>query len=194
MGSIVIKSAQLNRPLMPNLEELPEDEDLEPIAPAPTGPRGPAPTPEEVRWADDDEAPDEDNLDVAPSAPIPPPQDVTDQGFLPVEPEQEEPVEPEKSFEELEEEQSELDRKNKELSTREKIWYALNNPGLLLTIKYTSLAGWTSERSVGPDYVYWAGTHRHVMVAWCYLRNDWRAFIVDRITEANLEDPNEQRT
>lgn len=188
MPSIVIKSAQANF----LTEDAPGDADLIPIGEYDpetrrSTPHGAPPTPEEVSWADDDSG---EGDDLTPSSPeavkplteIPPPPGA-----------EEAPVEPEKSFEEVEEEQSEIDKKNETLSVREKIWYALDHPGTPLRIVYTSLGSFTTERTVEPAYVYWAGTHRHVLVAWCELRNDWRAFIVDRITQAKLEGSDEQK-
>jgi hypothetical protein len=75
---------------------------------------------------------------------------------------------------------------NEGFDIRGRIWKAMSGDGPL-GIVYNSLAGLTTERTVHPDYVYWAGTRRHVMVAWDDLRNDWRAFIVDRIMDARLE-------
>jgi hypothetical protein len=188
MPSILIKSAQAQNPFM---EKAPNDDELVPIGPqdGQQGTHGPAPSPEQVQWADDDS---EDAMDVAPTSPnaFKP---ITDENFLPVTPGKQPEVNPEESFDELKGEPSPLDEANKNLSVREKIWYSLNNPGTPLRIVYTSLAGYTTERTVEPDYVYWAGTRRHVLVAWCRMRNDWRAFIVDRITKAKLEgDGNEQ--
>jgi hypothetical protein len=76
--------------------------------------------------------------------------------------------------------------KEEQLSVREKIHRSLNFM-LPLRILYTSLAGLTTERTVHPDYVYWAGTRRHILVAWDEMKNDWRAFVVDRIRDAKLE-------
>jgi predicted DNA-binding transcriptional regulator YafY len=42
------------------------------------------------------------------------------------------------------------------------------------------------DRVVVPDYVYWAGTDRHIMVAWDFNVDDWRAFAVDNIQAADL--------
>lgn len=75
---------------------------------------------------------------------------------------------------------------NAGLDVRGRIWRSMSG-GDPLRIVYTSLAGLTTERTVHPDYVYWAGTGRHVMVAWDDMRNDWRAFIVDRIRDALVE-------
>ena len=76
-----------------------------------------------------------------------------------------------------------------EQEIRMAIWSSLDS-GNPLRIAYTTLEGWPSERTVHPDYVYWAGTHRHVLVGWDELRNDWRAFIIGRIGEAKVEKKN----
>ena len=79
-----------------------------------------------------------------------------------------------------------IEKANDSLDTREKIFYSLNN-GTPLRIQYKTLDGSvTSERTVHPDYVYWAGTNRHILVAWDELRNDWRAFSVDNIQRSKL--------
>ncbi len=192
MPSMLIKSAQARDPFM---EKAPRDEDLVPIGesippPPQPGSHGQAPTPEQVQWADDDA--DQDGMDVSPTGPDAFKQ-LTDENFLPVGQQQQPEIDLDKSFDEIKGEPDPLDEANKKLDVREKIWYSLNNPGVPLRIIYTSLGNFTTERTVEPDYVYWAGTHRHVLVAWCRMRNDWRAFIVDRITKAKLEgNGNEQ--
>ena len=72
------------------------------------------------------------------------------------------------------------------------IWSSMES-GNPLRIGYTTLDGWPSERTVHPDYVYWAGTRRHVLVGWDELRNDWRAFVIGNISEAKVEKTNEQQ-
>lgn len=81
---------------------------------------------------------------------------------------------------------STLENANQNLSVREMIFYSLNND-TPLRIKYTTLDGMIrSERTIHPDYVYWAGTNRHILVAWDEMNNDWRAFAVDNIEKALL--------
>lgn len=76
-----------------------------------------------------------------------------------------------------------------EQEIRMAIWSSLES-GNPLRIAYTTLDGWPSERTVHPDYVYWAGTQRHVLVGWDELRDDWRAFVIGRIGEAKVEKTN----
>jgi hypothetical protein len=85
---------------------------------------------------------------------------------------------------------SKWDEENKTLPTASKIWIAMGNnedhETVPLRIVYTTIKGHTTERTVRPDHVHWAKGHA-IMVAWCEMRNDWRAFIVDRITKSKLE-------
>lgn len=70
---------------------------------------------------------------------------------------------------------------NDELNVPQKIYYSLYN-SVPLRITYTTLDGGSmSERTIHPDHVYWAGTNRHILVAWDELRGDWRAFAVNNI-------------
>lgn len=162
------------------------DEDLSSLAPKRHAPPK-RPDSDNVLMADDED------LDVAPNpiggpgdglpatgpdlTPVPPPPPPADEPEPAVDPgveheeyEAEEPVDP-----------------TENMNVRGKIWYAMEN-NLPLRIIYTALeSGLVTERSVAPIEVYWAGTHRHIMVAWCYLRNDWRAFAIDRISEAEIE-------
>lgn len=101
-------------------------------------------------------------------------------------PEEKPQADPSEMFEEVIYKDEPPDVKEEQLSVREKIHRSLNFM-LPLRILYTSLAGLTTERTVHPDYVYWAGTRRHILVAWDEMKNDWRAFVVDRIREAKLE-------
>lgn len=72
------------------------------------------------------------------------------------------------------------------MSVRELVVESLNT-AVPLRISYLTLDGMHgSERTVHPDYVYWSGTNRHVLVAWDELRNDWRAFAIDNIRYAKL--------
>lgn len=170
------KTAQVWTPDNRNFEDLPNDEDLVPIGDYDTNTgietRPPPPAPEDagsVPLADDDQ--DDQGLEVAPTSPPGPEQPAEEQ-------EPEEPN-PELSMEDVEEPEGPLDKVNKG-DIRTKIFYAMTH-NLQLRIVYTTLAGTKTERTVEPDYVYWAGTHRHVLIAWDHLRSDWRAFVVDRI-------------
>lgn len=81
----------------------------------------------------------------------------------------------------------EIERMNAELSVRQKIVHGLLN-GIPLRIRYITLDGMSqTERTVHPDYVYWAGTGRHILVAMDEMSGDWRAFAVSNIEMANLE-------
>lgn len=161
------------------------DEDLSNLAPKRPQPPPPPTDNGRVMMADDED------LDVAPSpvatpgapamptapAPIPPP--------APAAPEEEPAVEPGVEHEEYGPEEPVDPDEN--LNIRAKIWKAMEE-NLPLRITYTAIeTNYTTERSVAPIEVYWAGTHRHIMVAWCYLRNDWRAFAVDMISKADIE-------
>lgn len=106
-------------------------------------------------------------------------------------PEEVEPADPASLFDEVLPPGTPMEERNKKFSIREKIWYSLNT-GAPLDMVYETLPDrmkrtFTSTRTVEPDYVYWAGTNRHIMVSWDHLRNDWRAFAVDRIKDAKLE-------
>lgn len=80
---------------------------------------------------------------------------------------------------------TEEEKANEVLDLREKIFYSLNN-GIPMKITYRTLDGKNvTDRIIHPDYVYWAGTNRHILVAWDELKNDWRAFAVDNINEEN---------
>lgn len=108
------------------------------------------------------------------------------------EPEDVEPVDPSSLFEEVLPSDTPEEERNKKFSVREKIWYALNT-GTPLGMVYETLPDrmrrtFVSTRTVEPDYVYWAGTGRHILVAWDHLRNDWRAFVVDRIRDAKIKE------
>lgn len=173
----------------PPIPPLPEDfpgEDLEFI--------GEVPPPEEIAG----KSPLPKNL--PPVMPAPrgqagnPYYEMADFTFLPFgeEPEGVVPEDPAKIFEEVKAPESPLEEMNRRLKNdvRAKIWTSLNNT-IPLKIVYQTLAddGGSSsrtERVVRPDYVYWAGTNRHILVAWCDLRNDWRAFAVDNIATADL--------
>ena len=75
---------------------------------------------------------------------------------------------------------------NQSLNVREMIFYSLNN-STPMRIAYTTLYGGTNiERTIHPDYVYWSGTNRHILVAWDEEQADWRAFSVDNINAAKL--------
>jgi len=169
--------------------ELPEDfpgEDLEFIGENPS-PEDQVPSPEEIAGA--------------PVAEPPPPKgqrgqpyyEMADFTFLPFgedKPENVTPEDPSKLFEEVPTPETPTEEMNRRLSVREKIWRSLNTASPM-SIKYQTLAddlGRTAvtNRIVRPDYVYWAGTNRHILVAWCNLRNDWRAFAVDNILAADL--------
>jgi len=100
------------------------------------------------------------------------------------------PEDPAKLFEEVATPETPIEELNRRYQVREKIWHSLNK-SLPLKITYTTLDDEfgkksTTLRVVRPDYVYWAGTNRHILVAWCDLRNAWRAFSVDNISKADL--------
>ena len=100
------------------------------------------------------------------------------------------PEDPAKLYEEIVPPETPLEQKNR-MDKNDKIYLAITE-SLPLRITYTTLpkednpAGSTTVRTVQPDYVYTAGTGRSVMVAWCQSKNDWRAFVVDNIREADL--------
>jgi len=80
-----------------------------------------------------------------------------------------------------------IERMNAELSVRQKIVHGLLN-GIPLRIRYLTLDGMSqTERTIYPDYVYWAGTGRHILVAMDEMSGDWRAFAVSNIEVADLE-------
>lgn len=85
---------------------------------------------------------------------------------------------------------SKWEKENETLNVPSKIWFSMGNneehEQIPLRILYTTIKGHTTERTVHPDHVHWARGHS-IMVAWCDLRGDWRAFIVDRISKAKLE-------
>lgn len=137
--------------------------------PVPSTREGPPPPAQMVPFADDE------GEELVPQAEEPTP-------VHPV-PQPPPPSDPEQFLSEVVESRPPSPEADQELSVREKIRNSLAN-GLPLRIVYTSLGGYTTERTVHPDYVYFAGTMRHVLVAWDELRNDWRAFIVDRIRNA----------
>jgi len=102
------------------------------------------------------------------------------------------PEDPAKMFEEVKAPESPIEEMNRRLKNdvRAKIWQSLNG-AIPLKIVYQTLrddmgGSSTSERVIRPDYVFWAGTNRHILVAWCELRNAWRAFAVDNIAQADL--------
>lgn len=118
-------------------------------------------------------------------------KDITDEEFIKIKPEEETPVDPATLFDEVLPPDTPMEERNRQFNIREKLWYSLNNR-TPMTITYETLPDrmsrtFVSTRMIEPDYVYWAGTNRHILVAWDHLRNDWRAFVVDRIREANLE-------
>lgn len=132
----------------------------------------------------------------APQQPLPPeepavpgptgPEDqVPEAGELP--PEEEVQFDPTAEYEQVVEQESELDKLNQTLSIPEKVDVAVRERQPLRII-YTTLAGHTTERTVDPDYRHVAMTGHDVLVAWCRLRNDWRGFIVERIRAAKLEE------
>lgn len=105
-------------------------------------------------------------------------------------PEHVETVDPAEMFEEVVREETPLEEQNRKLNIREKIFESLNT-GTPLHIRYRTLAdelGKSSmtERTVEPDYVYWPGTNRHLLMALDHLRGDWRSFAVDNILQADL--------
>ncbi len=162
-----------------------------------------SPNPQDVQLVDDelDISPYPDtNADSIPSTPDP--SNVNN--ILPTEEFQipsiptntdESPAPPEENFEELKplKEEDQDNKKEKELDLRGTIWKAMSN-NLPLRMVYTSIKGLTTERTVYPDYIYWAGTNRHIMVSWDTSKNDWRAFVVDRIRKAKIEEEKEQQS
>lgn len=100
------------------------------------------------------------------------------------------PEDPAKMFQEIATPETPIEEINRKYNIREKIWRSLNM-ALPLKIIYETLTDdmgrkARTDRVVRPDYVYWAGTNRHILVAWCDMRNDWRAFAVDNIIKADL--------
>jgi hypothetical protein len=103
------------------------------------------------------------------------------------------PEDPAKLFEEVMPPDTPMQEKNRIMDVRQKVAFSLGS-GTPLRITYTTLpksdnaAGSTTQRVITPDYVYWAGTGRHVVVAWDDSKNDWRAFALERINGADLLD------
>lgn len=96
-----------------------------------------------------------------------------------------EPYDANVNYERLVPQEDTYENENKTLDIPEKVWLSTNK-NVPLRIVYTTLRGQTTERTVFPDHVHYAKGHA-ILVAWCQLRNDWRAFIVDRISQAKLE-------
>jgi hypothetical protein len=120
--------------------------------------------------------------------------EMADFTFLPFgkNPENTTPQDPSKLFQEVKAPETQVEELNRRYKNkvREKIWHSLNS-SIPLKITYQTLSdefgrSSTTQRVIRPDYVYWAGTNRHILVAWCDLRNDWRAFAVDNIAVAEL--------
>lgn len=176
----------------------PEEQDL-PIRPPLKPPAATNQPPLDIPLADDDNMeemspigetqgvpvappPPIENID-SPDIPVPEPQD--NQSPQPNEDEQA-PF-PEDEFEEIVEEDTELDKLNQTLPIQQKIDKALAE-GYPLRVIYTTIKGNTTERTIRPDYYRPArSTGNWVLIAWCELRQDWRGFIVDRIRAAKLE-------
>jgi hypothetical protein len=103
------------------------------------------------------------------------------------------PEDPAKMFEEVIPPETPVQEKNRIMDVRQKVAFSLGN-NIPIKITYTTLpkqdnaAGSTTQRVIVPDYVYWAGTGRHVVVAWDNSKNDWRAFALERINGADLLD------
>jgi hypothetical protein len=93
---------------------------------------------------------------------------------------------PGKEFKEVVEPTSWLDEVNETLDKTQKITFAMTRK-LPLRIVYTTLEGHTTERTIDPDLRFRADTGNELLVAWCRLRNDWRAFIIDRIDGQNIK-------
>ncbi len=197
MIKIIVSQSTSTLPPENNFED--QDDDLSFLADEfPKKEQSEAPEPNDVQLVDDelDVSPYPDSADS--SEELSQPQSSPQEQFQipPVQPNiPEQPIPPEENFEELkpleEPEQSEQAEKEKTLDLRGQIWKAMSE-NLPLRIVYTSLKGLTTERTVFPDYIYWAGTHRHVMVSWDSSKNDWRAFIVDRIRKAKIEEKEQE--
>ena len=126
-----------------------------------------------------------------PGMPTDPFDEAMDEEFIKIKPEDAEPVDPASLFDEVLPPDTPMEERNQKFNVREKIYYSLNT-GTPLNITYETLPDrmsrtFVSTRTIEPDYVYWAGTNRHILVAWDHLRNGWRAFVVDRIQQAKLE-------
>lgn len=99
-----------------------------------------------------------------------------------------EPMDPAMIAEEIPEPTTDIDEMNADptVSNGQKIYAAITR-GIGLKITYTTLprednpGGSTTIRVVDPSFVYWAGTNRDILVAWCRLRDDWRQFAVEQI-------------
>jgi len=160
--SAALRTAQPVDPLS-RFEEIPEGKD-----PWSENPAQEEPTP--LQMPEQEAPPSEPTFKVEPAPPI-------------------EPMDPSAVAEEVPPPMSDIDEMNAKLTTGQKIYESITR-GLPLKITYTTLprddnpAGSTTIRVVEPSFVYWAGTSRDILVAWCRLRGDWRAFAVDNIGKA----------
>lgn len=102
------------------------------------------------------------------------------------------PIDPATIAEEVPPPTNDVDEMNATIKDPGQKIYASIEKDLPLEITYTTLprkenpAGSTTIRVVDPDFVYWAGTQREILVAWCRLRSDWRAFAVSGIRDAEI--------
>lgn len=170
--------------------ELSEDEEeyLEPIGEVPP-PFGEPATEEDFRTPRPAAPPEPDEpAGPEPGFEIKPTTDYTFLPFAPT-PDDEIPINPEQFVgEEVEIPTTPIEDANATLDIRGKIFYSLNN-STPMRISYTTIDGGSvTDRTIHPDYVYWAGTNRHILVAWDELRGDWRAFAVNNITLAELQE------
>jgi hypothetical protein len=158
---------------------------------APKGdmPHGEPPGPDDLMMADDESDEEHQDAPGQPDGPLTGPPPESDQL---AQPEPEPPVPSlEDEFEEVIDEPTELDNLNMTLTIQQKIDKAIFD-GHPLRIIYTTLKGYTTERTVDPDYYHAAHTTGNmILIAWCRLREGWRGFIISRIRAAKLEDSSE---
>ena len=212
---IVLSSKKLAQVTEPALEELPFEEAFqEPVAKPEPAPKKIAPKPkitpkpEAIPEAAPEEVP-QDVQTQAPSIPAVPPvaeaEPVSKKPIAPFVPSPEwepkpiekpekisppgpdKPEDPAAIFEEVIPPQTPLEQQNQTMDIRQKVFQSMTE-GTPLAIKYTTLAGTPISRKVIGLYVYYGDTKRHVLVAHDLDVNDFRAFVVDGITDATLLD------
>ena len=204
---IVLSSKKLAQVAEPALEELPFEEAFQEPVPEPTQKKiAPKPkitpkpdvipeaSPEEVSPATQTQTPPIPPAGVEPVLPKPIAPFVPSPEWEPKPVEKPEkisppgpdrPEDPAAIFEEVIPPQTPLEQQNQIMDVRQKVFQSMSE-GTPLAIKYTTLAGTPISRKVIGLYVYYGDTKRHVLVAHDLDVNDFRAFVVDGITDATL--------